>query len=643
MIKPNKKQQTLYAVESGAKQEDIKTNFLSDSLSDLFPTEVYCPKCHSSKYENRGIKIRNGGHKCKEYKCSSCNSYYIVHARYDKDGHRIICPRCNSQNYNLDGFIQQQRRYKCLDCTNKYVVGSQLNEIVTCRWCGGINYRKSGLSVKTKKQQYLCNDCNRQFTEDACEGHGTILENPEKFSFDNDIWTANNLNYEDNINYNNKLNFSEISPTWLKYYIKKYILFEVSRNLAFQTLIGRLSELKCFALFLKENYYIQGFEDIKRSVILDFLTYLKTSKYSFSRKHKTLSAIKCLFEIGTLNGWFNVEPQLIRREDWGKPPKALPRFIPEEVMSQLIKYIENLPESLMRMVLVNIECGFRIGELASLPFDCLKSNGKDGYFIRYKMHKMNKEHTKPISSELVAVIKEQQLYIRDKLGNDFEYLFCGGKQGVSPFYPEPKLMSSRTFAKYIRDLAEQYQIRDCNGKLWHFQSHQFRHTVGTRMINTGVPQHIIQKYLGHESPTMTNVYAHIHDHTLRQEIEKYHESRVVNFHGESVELEHTALSSNDDLEWFKKNVQARALEHGYCARPKVLGDCDITGFDGCYDCPHWRTNKNFLPILKDTLERTKKVIEKARNCGWELQVKKNQPIQSNLQKVIASLEEGENE
>jgi len=28
------------------------------------------------------------------------------------------------------------------------------------------------------------------------------------------------------------------------------------------------------------------------------------------------------------------------------------------------------------------------------------------------------------------------------------------------------------------------------------------------MVNSGVPMHIIQRYLGHESPAMTQVYAH---------------------------------------------------------------------------------------------------------------------------------------
>lgn len=191
-------------------------------------------------------------------------------------------------------------------------------------------------------------------------------------------------------------------------------------------------------------------------------------------------------------------------------------------------------------------------------------------------------------------------------------------------------MGDSSFIKFLKDLAENFDIKDSSGKRWNFQSHQFRHTVGTRMVNLGVPLHIIQRYLGHTSPAMTMVYAHIHDETLRIEVEKYHESRVVNFQGETAELEETVLSSDDDLEWFKKNVQARALEHGYCARPKVLGDCDIPGFDGCYNCPHWRTNKNFLPILRETLERTLQVLDKAQKYGWQLQINKNKPIKINL-------------
>lgn len=57
----------------------------------------------------------------------------------------------------------------------------------------------------------------------------------------------------------------------------------------------------------------------------------------------------------------------------------------------------------------------------------------------------------------------------------------------------------------------------------------------------------------------------------------------------------------------------------------LLGDCDLPGFDGCYNYPHWRTNKNFLPIFKDTKKRTNQVLGKAQNYGWQLQINKNKP------------------
>jgi site-specific recombinase XerD len=44
-----------------------------------------------------------------------------------------------------------------------------------------------------------------------------------------------------------------------------------------------------------------------------------------------------------------------------------------------------------------------------------------------------------------------------------------------------------SFAQRINTLAYTHQIKDASGKLFRFQSHQFRHTVGTRMINLGVP------------------------------------------------------------------------------------------------------------------------------------------------------------
>lgn len=596
MKKDNIAEEILYPSVELKVLESQNDQIESSSDKALQEEDIICPKCQSKDYWKRG-KLSGSRQQCS---CKDCGKFFTVYLLVDEEGKEIKCPDCGSRNRNSNGKHGGKQRYKCKDCNRKYVLNPHGRENfqkynnINCRWCNSKNFSNKGLTSNGKQQCY-CLSCKRYFTVGA-EKNSDSLVAPKEFNFYNDIWTAEHLGYEDGVHYHHKLHFSQIQQPWLKYYCKKFILYFSSTRLAFSTLSGRVSYFNIFSRFLSEIGYNQEINGIDRNLILEYFVYLNQQKYSYSQYTHCISTLKTFFETGILNHWFQVEPALIRPEDWMKKPKRNPRFIPEEVMKQLNQHLEHLPEPVMRMVLVDIECGFRFGELTRLNLDCLKSDGKGGWYVQYYMGKMKKEHTKPISNELANIA-------------------------------------------HLKRLAEDYEIKDNSGNIWNFQSHQFRHTVGTRMINSGVPQHIVQRYLGHESPEMTMVYAHIHDDTLRKEIEKYHDSRTVNFQGETVELEETVLSSNDDLEWFKKNVQARALEHGYCARPKVLGDCDIPGFDGCYTCPHWRTNKNFIPILEDTLERTNKVIEKARNCGWELQVKKNEPIKENLEKVIQSLEE----
>ncbi|NEU75465.1 tyrosine-type recombinase/integrase [Hassallia byssoidea VB512170] len=53
------------------------------------------------------------------------------------------------------------------------------------------------------------------------------------------------------------------------------------------------------------------------------------------------------------------------------------------------------------------------------------------------------------------------------------------------------------------------------------------------MINNGVPQHIVQRYLGHESPTMTATYAYIFDKTLKNEFIKF-KDKIVDVTGKTI-------------------------------------------------------------------------------------------------------------
>jgi hypothetical protein len=103
--------------------------------------------------------------------------------------------------------------------------------------------------------------------------------------------------------------------------------------------------------------------------------------------------------------------------------------------------------------------------------------------------------------------------------------------------------------------------------------HRLRHTFGTRLINSGVPQHVIQRLLGHASPTMTAVYAHLHDSTIRTEFERYCQTRV-DVQGRLLGFDPQAVTA--DAEWVKHRLARAAdvLPDGYCGRPPQQ-DCPI--------------------------------------------------------------------
>ena len=457
-----------------------------------------------------------------------------------------------------------------------------------------------------------------------------------------DVWDARELGVKINIysQSHSKFNFSKIKQIWLKDLAKKFIKFRATTR-AFRTLSAYLMAFNKLSLFLEENYpYINHIEKINRELIIEYIHYLNQQNFKPQTVISHLGAIKLFFEDGNINKWFEISPHLIRLEDYPKSKKPIPRYIPENVIKQLNQHIDKLPEQLMRMVLVLQECGLRIGEVLTLSFDCLRQDSQGDWFLFLTRHKMKKEQNIPISRELVAVIQEQQQYIRDNLRVDFNYLFCGRKKGGANakqnYYPEPKVMTPESFSIYINRLAKEENITDSNGKIWRFQSHQFRHTVGTRMINNHVPQHIVQKYLGHESPTMTMRYAHIHDQTLKNEIARFHDSRVVNIAGEIVESTNAELDNNLDLHLLKKNVLAQALPNGSCARPIILGECPHG--NACLTCGDFRTTIEFLEQHKTQLQSTKNLIKNAEEKGWKRQEEMNQKVANNLEKIIETLE-----
>src|SRR5699024_8320772 len=157
---------------------------------------------------------------------------------------------------------------------------------------------------------------------------------------------------------------------------------------------------------------------------------------------------------------------------------------------------------------------------------CLLEDKDGDYFLKYYQWKMKKEHIVAISKEVALLIKVR----KDKVSEEFpdsEYLFP--RKDGSPLKQE-------TFRDELNKLAYEQNIVDKSLENYIFHAHAFSHTVGTRMFNNGVSQHIVQKFFGHARPEMTSRYAHFFDETLRNEFTKFQEKLVTN-NGDVLDLD----------------------------------------------------------------------------------------------------------
>jgi hypothetical protein len=177
-------------------------------------------------------------------------------------------------------------------------------------------------------------------------------------------------------------------------------------------------------------------------------------------------------------------------------------------------------------------------------------------------------------------------------------------------------------------------LRDQAGRPVTVTAHQFRHTLGTRLINSGVPQHVVQKLLGHASPHMTAHYARVHDATIREEFDRYQRQRV-NVAGEVVGYDPDAPTAT--AEWVKHNLSRvrDSLPNGYCGRPPQQ-DCPHP--NACLTCPDFQTTPQFLDIHRRQAATNLRLITRAEANGQTRHAANLRQVQANLEKIIPALE-----
>ena len=252
--------------------------------------------------------------------------------------------------------------------------------------------------------------------------------------------------------------------------------------------------------------------------------------------------------------------------------------------------------------------------------------------LRFEATKVRAEQLVPLSAKAAAAIRAQQDHVREHWPAGSPWLFPGHRRQrrrrPSPTRTAPSPSSSRPGSAVI-------DLRDQAGQPVRVTGHQFRHTLGTRLINSGVPQHVVQKLLGHASPNMTGHYARVHD--------SHHPGGLrplpvpAGQHRRASGSATTPTRPTASAEWVKQNLNRvrDSLPNGYCARP-AQQECPHP--NACLTCPDFQTTPEFLEIHRRQAATNRRLIAQADANGQFRLAENLRQVQANLERIIPALE-----
>ena len=180
-------------------------------------------------------------------------------------------------------------------------------------------------------------------------------------------------------------------------------------------------------------------------------------------------------------------------------------------MEQLFEHINDLHKDLIPVVWIAFKTGLRISDVLTLQNNCLaKVNGK--YSIITDIAKtFVKGHRIPIDNKLADIIAvliadSKSKSTKDNNPNNYIFAIYKGKRKGMPF-------TQHMVRAHLNHLSKTKNIIDEQGEIFHFKTHQFRHTYAVKLLNGGADILTIQELLAHSSPEMTLRYAKLLDDT----------------------------------------------------------------------------------------------------------------------------------
>ena len=294
--------------------------------------------------------------------------------------------------------------------------------------------------------------------------------------------------------------------TWLSHHNGFKYHLQIERSLSENSVNAYLQDVDKLEKFIIQNYNLSP-EQIELFHLKIFIHEIHELGISPATQSRILSGIRSFFNYLLLQEYISSDPTELL--DFPKTSRKLPDTLSVYEIDAMMKLIDHsLPEGQRNRAILEIiySCGLRVSEAINLKITDL--HFEEDYIM--VIGKGDKQRLIPVGE-----IAKKQVGI---------YL-----QLIRPLLPIKKAASDTLFLNrrgskisrvmvclIIKELAQKAGIHKV------ISPHTLRHSFATHLLEGGADLRAIQEMLGHQSITTTEIYTHVDNQLLRDNIISFH-------------------------------------------------------------------------------------------------------------------------
>lgn len=249
---------------------------------------------------------------------------------------------------------------------------------------------------------------------------------------------------------------------------------------------------------------------VKLEDLEHFAAMLSDHDISAKSQARILSGVRAFYRYLVLDGYLDVDPTELLESP------HLPQHLPEYLSTEEVDALENSIDLTSNeghrnraIIEVFFSCGLRVSELTNLklsdlflPQGFIRVNGKGG-----------KQRLVPISER---AIHELELWFDDRRQMNIK----PGEEDYVFLNRRGHHLTRTMILIMVKRQAEAAGIKKT------ISPHTLRHSFATALLKGGADLRIIQELLGHADLGTTEIYTHMDDESLRQEILLHHPRNI---------------------------------------------------------------------------------------------------------------------